>query len=73
MFIIPSYFGTPVYAWLGLLLAVMTGFQIGTGRRWIKLDFKFHRVNGILIGIVGAIHAFFAIAAYFFGIKVQGF
>lgn len=71
--VIPSIFGKPLYLWLGILVGSMVAFQIAVGKRWIPVDFKVHRVNGMLIGIVGLIHGGIAVAAYFFGVKVQGF
>lgn len=74
MFIVPSFFGKPVYVWSGILLFILIFFQVGLGLRWISLDFNVHRWNGkVVIPIVIVGHAFFAVAAYFFGVKVQGF
>lgn len=71
--VIPSLFGLPLYLWLGLVVGSMVAFQIAVGKRWIPVDFKVHRINGMLIGLVGLIHGSIAIAAYVFGVKVQGF
>jgi hypothetical protein len=73
MFIVPSLFGEPVYVWSGILLFVLVFLQIGVGKRWIPVDFRFHRWNGLIIAIVVLGHAFFAVAAYLFGVPVQGF
>jgi hypothetical protein len=73
MLVIPSIFGKPLYLWLGLLVGSLVAFQIAVGARWIPVDFKVHRINGFVIGVVGLIHGAVAIAAYVFGVKVQGF
>lgn len=74
MFVVPSIFGKPVYVWSGLLLFFLITFQVGVGLRWIPVNFNVHRWNGkFVIPIVILGHAFFAVAAYFFGVKVQGF
>lgn len=72
--VVPSFFGKPIYVWSGLFLLTLVLFQIGVGLRWIRVNFNWHRWNGkVVIPLVLASHAFFAVAAYFFGVRVQGF
>lgn len=73
MFFVPSFFGKPIYVWSGTLLFLLVFLQIFIGKRWIPLDFRIHRWNGLVIAIVAVGHAFFAIAVYFFGVKIQSF
>jgi len=69
--VIPSYFGQPLYLWIGMLLGALVILQVGLGKKWIKIPFRWHRRNGWLILFVGAIHGSLAIAAYVFHVKVQ--
>lgn len=72
--VVPSFFGKPIYAWFGIILSVLIPFQVAMGMGWIKrLDFAWHRTNGYVIFFVGAVHATFALSAYFLGVPVQGF
>ncbi len=46
----------PIFAWGGIVLFFMTLFQVLQGVRIIKVDSKYHRINGYLILIFGMIH-----------------
>jgi hypothetical protein len=56
----------PLFAWGGILLFVMTTFQVLIGTRVIKVDSKYHRINGFLILAFGLIHGVLALL-YFLG------
>ena len=73
MFVIPSFFGQPLYLWVGLLLGTLVVLQILIAKRWLKVPFVWHRRNGWLILFVGMFHGFLAISAYVFHVKVQPF
>jgi hypothetical protein len=73
VFSIPSFFGLPLYVYIGMILGVLIPLQIALAKRWLPIDFKWHRRNGLAIFYVGLIHATIAIGAYLFHVKVQGF
>lgn len=73
MFVIPSFFGQPVYLWIGMLLGTLVILQVMIAKRWLKVPFVWHRRNGWLILFVGFVHGFFAVSAYVFHVPVQGF
>jgi hypothetical protein len=52
---------------------VLIILQISIAKKWLPLRFKWHRRNGWLILIMGAVHGTLAIAAYVFHVPVQGF
>ena len=70
---IPSFFGLPLYVWIGMFLGILVILQVGIAKRWIKVNMKWHRRNGWLILFTGLIHGGLGIAAYVFHVKVQGF
>jgi hypothetical protein len=51
----------PVFAWGGIMLLVMTIFQVLVGAKILKIDFRFHKVNGFLILTFGIIHGTLAL------------
>lgn len=61
---IPLLFGLPIFGWLGILLYLMLTFQILTGKRILKIDFKYHRINGALIFILALVHGLLALGVY---------
>ncbi len=67
---IPSIFGLAIYAYLGIVLAVLVNFQVFVAKRWLPIDFKWHRRNGMLIFYVGLVHATIALGAYIFHVKI---
>jgi hypothetical protein len=69
-FSIPSFFGLAVYAYLGIVLLVLVNFQVFVAKRWLPVDFKWHRRNGMLIFYVGLVHATIALGAYIFHVKI---
>lgn len=73
MFVIPSFFGQPLYLWVGMVVGTLVIIQIAIGMRWVKVPFVWHRRNGWLILVVGAFHGFLAFSAYVLHVKVQGF
>jgi hypothetical protein len=65
--VIPSLFGKPVNIWLDVVLAVLVFFQLLTGLRVLRLPRRYHLVNGILIALVVATHAFLGPMVWFDG------
>lgn len=56
----------PLFAWGGILLLIMTILQVLMGTRVLKLDSRYHRINGHLILIFGMLHGLLGIL-YFLG------
>jgi len=52
--------GVSIILILGVLNMLLILFQIGTGRRWIKVPFQFHKRTGIVLFFSAILHAFFA-------------
>lgn len=48
-----EFMGLEIFAWVGILIFILVVFQVLTGKRIIKVDFKYHRYNGMLILIIG--------------------
>jgi hypothetical protein len=46
---------------LGILNLLLVLFQISTGKRWVKVPFKWHRVGAIVLLASAVIHGFLAI------------
>jgi hypothetical protein len=55
-------FGLSIIAIGGLLLVLMLLFQVLTGSKKLTVNFRYHRINGYAILIVGLFHAFLGIA-----------
>lgn len=68
MFTIPQVLGYPINIWEGIILVFLLTFQLLVGLRVIKIDFKWHKWNGILIFIIAMIHAFLGLSVWIFGI-----
>lgn len=68
MFTIPQIFGLPINIWEGIVLIFLLTFQLLVGLRILKIDFKWHRWNGILIFVIAMIHAFLGLSVWIFGI-----
>ena len=56
-------FGLPLVLGFGILNFILIAFQVATGRRWVKVDMKWHRRSGVLLGVSGVIHGVLAILA----------
>ena len=67
---IPSIFGLALYAYIGILLLFLVNFQVFVARRWLPIDFKWHRRNGMVIFYVGLTHATIALGAYLFHVRI---
>lgn len=52
--------GISIILILGILNFVLILFQLGTGRRWIKVSFKIHRKTGTILLISSFIHGLLA-------------
>jgi len=65
--LIPSLFGKPINIWLGVVLAVLVLFLLLTGLGVLRLPRRYHLVNGVLIALVVAMHAFLGLMVWFDG------
>ncbi len=70
---IPSFLGQPIYVWTGIILFILVVLQIFIAKKWLPLNFRYHRYNGWIILFFALGHGLAAIAAYFLGAPVQGF
>lgn len=61
---VPTFFGLPIYVYIGLLLGTLVLLQISIAKHWVGVDFKWHRRNGLLIYYGGIVHATIALSAY---------
>ena len=68
MFTIPSVLGYPINIWEGIILLFLLTFQLFVGLRVIKIDFKWHKWNGILIFTIALVHAFLGLSVWVFHI-----
>lgn len=64
---IPVLLGLPLNVWLGFLLFIQVVFQVLTGKRILKVNLKYHRMNGVLIVFVAVLHALIGLGFRFFG------
>ncbi len=64
---IPVLLGLPLNVWLGFVLILQVLFQVLTGRRLLKVDFRYHRINGSLIVFVALLHALIGLGLRFLG------
>ncbi len=60
----PIILGIPSFGWLGITLFLMIIFQVLTGSRILKVNFKYHRINGWLILSLAFLHGFLALGLY---------
>jgi len=56
-----EFLGLEGFAWVGILIFMLLTFQFLTGKRIIKVGFKYHRYNGILILGIGFLKGLFGI------------
>ena len=61
-----EFLGLGIFAWVGILILVLVAFQFLTGKRIIKVGFKYHRYNGILILGIGFLKGLFGILIQLF-------
>lgn len=64
---IPVLLGLPLNVWLGFLLFIQVVFQVLTGKRILKVNLKYHRINGVLILLVALLHALIGLGLRFLG------
>ena len=57
----PVILGLPLFAWGGILLFILTLGQVLGGLKIIKTPYKWHKINGIVILVLGIIHGLAAI------------
>lgn len=63
----PLIFSKPLHVYLGMLLFLIVLFQIGIGKRIIKLPFWVHtKIIWKVILIIALIHGFYGFEIYFF-------
>ena len=51
----------PIFAWGGMVLFLMTAFQVLVGAKILRVDFRYHKVNGFLILFGGLVHGLLAL------------
>ncbi|MDP3998483.1 MAG: hypothetical protein Q8P89_02610 [bacterium] len=61
---VPVILGLPFFGWEGIALYLMLIFQVLTGSRILKVNFKYHRINGWLILTLAFLHGFLALGLY---------
>jgi hypothetical protein len=54
-----------LHGWTGILIFTLLLVQLLLGLRVIPSQFKFHKVNGIMIVCLAAIHATIALSVWF--------
>jgi len=59
-----EFLGLKIFAWVGILIFILLVFQFLTGKRILKVGFKYHRYNGILILTIGFLKGLFGILIY---------
>jgi len=55
--------GLSIILLLGILNLILALFQLGTGKRWIKVPIKIHKRSGVLLVVSAIAHAVLAILA----------
>jgi len=53
-----------IIAWVGILIFMLLVFQFFTGKRILKVAFKYHHYNGILLLGIGFLKGLFGILIY---------
>ncbi len=56
-------FGNPIYVWGGILTLLLLIWQVLGGRRIVKINFKQHKWDGIIILVMACFHGFLAFSA----------
>ncbi len=54
----------PVFAYVGMVVFFLTVLQVLMGRRTIKVNFRYHRINGYVILTLGFLHGLMALAFF---------
>jgi len=67
---IPVLLGLPLNVWLGFLLFIQVVFQMLTGKRVLKVNFRYHRINGALILLVGIAHGIMGVGIWLLGWRI---
>lgn len=67
MYQVPYILGKPLNIWEGAILFFLLIFQLLSGLQVIKVDYKIHKWNGILIFTIAMVHAFIGFGVWFFG------
>jgi hypothetical protein len=62
--IIPIIFGLPLHLWLGIILIALIVFQIAVAKKILHVPFKWHRVGGYILLLLGIIHGLIGIGLY---------
>jgi hypothetical protein len=61
---IPIIFGLPLHVWSGILIFLLLLLQVGIGKKIIKIPFKWHKRNAVLIVCLAIIHGFAGVSIY---------
>jgi len=56
-----EFLGLEIFAWVGIVIFMLLVLQFLTGKRILKVGFKFHRYNGMLIIGIGFLKGLFGI------------
>ena len=51
------FLGLPIFAWGGLVVLTLVIIQVLIGAKILKVDFRYHRINGFVILALALIHA----------------
>ena len=51
------FLGLPIFAWGGLVVLTLIIIQVLIGAKVLKVDFRYHRINGYTILALVLIHA----------------
>jgi hypothetical protein len=57
----PVILGLPLFAWGGMILFILVSIQVLGGLKIIRIPYKTHKANGIVILILGLIHGLAAL------------
>lgn len=49
--------------WLGILNLLLVLFQISTGKRWIKVSFRWHKTGATVLLVSAVLHGLLALLA----------
>ena len=55
--------GIPIVLILGVLNLILVLFQVSSGKKWLKVNFAWHRRLGLLLLFTAVIHAVLAYLA----------
>lgn len=62
---LPIIFGLPLPILGGILLLLLTIFQVLNGLKIIKVPFRIHKITGLVILFLGVLHAIGGLGLWF--------